>query len=64
VPGYTGSPGMNYPVGPGADLVGRYFTVGFRINTSEPSRLHNDKAPPVIKSYGGDNRSARPNQYQ
>jgi outer membrane receptor protein involved in Fe transport len=33
VPGYTGSPGMNYPVGPGADLVGRYFTVGFRINT-------------------------------
>lgn len=33
VPAYTGSPGMNYPVGPGADLVGRTFTVGVRINT-------------------------------
>ena len=33
VPGYTGSPGMNYPVGPGADLVGRYFTVGVRFHT-------------------------------
>jgi outer membrane receptor protein involved in Fe transport len=33
VPAYTGSPGMNYPVGPGSDLVGRYFTIGVRINT-------------------------------
>jgi outer membrane receptor for Fe3+-dicitrate len=30
VPGYTGSPGMNYPVGPRADLIGRYFTLGVR----------------------------------
>ena len=31
-PGYTGSPGLNYPVGPGADLIGRYFTMGLRLN--------------------------------
>jgi len=31
-PGYTGSPGLNYPIGPGADLIGRYFTVGLRLN--------------------------------
>jgi iron complex outermembrane receptor protein len=31
-PGYTGSPGLNYPIGPGADLLGRYFTVGLRLN--------------------------------
>ena len=30
--GYTGSPGLNYPVGPGADLMGRYFTLGLRLN--------------------------------
>ncbi|HEY4078789.1 MAG TPA: TonB-dependent receptor [Rhizomicrobium sp.] len=30
VPGYTGSPGMNYPVTPYEDLIGRYFTVGLR----------------------------------
>ena len=30
VPGYTGSPGMNYPVVPYQDLIGRYFTVGLR----------------------------------
>jgi len=30
VPGYTGSPGMNYPVVPYEDLIGRYFTVGLR----------------------------------
>jgi iron complex outermembrane receptor protein len=30
VPGYTGSPGMNYPQGPQADLIGRYVTVGVR----------------------------------
>jgi len=30
VPGYTGSPGMNYPVVPYEDVVGRYFTVGLR----------------------------------
>ena len=30
VPGYTGSPGMNYPVVPYEDLIGRYFTVGVR----------------------------------
>jgi hypothetical protein len=29
-PGYTGSPGMNYPVVPYEDLIGRYFTVGVR----------------------------------
>ncbi|HWU56864.1 MAG TPA: TonB-dependent receptor, partial [Rhizomicrobium sp.] len=28
VPGYTGSPGMNYPVVPYEDIVGRYFTLG------------------------------------
>ena len=30
VSGYTGSPGMNYPVAPYEDLIGRYFTVGVR----------------------------------
>jgi hypothetical protein len=30
--GFTGNPGMNYPVGPGADIFGRYFTVGLRLN--------------------------------
>jgi iron complex outermembrane receptor protein len=29
-PGYTGSPGMNYPVVPYEDLIGRYYTVGVR----------------------------------
>jgi hypothetical protein len=29
---YTGSPGLNYPVGPGADIIGRYFTLGLRFN--------------------------------
>ncbi len=28
--GYTGSPGMNYPVAPYEDLIGRYYTVGVR----------------------------------
>lgn len=28
--GYTGSPGMNYPVPPYEDVIGRYFTVGLR----------------------------------
>jgi outer membrane receptor protein involved in Fe transport len=32
VPGYTGSPGMNYPVVPYADLLGRYFTLGLRLH--------------------------------
>ena len=31
-PGYTGSPGLNYPVGPGADVIGRYFTLGVRLH--------------------------------
>jgi outer membrane receptor protein involved in Fe transport len=31
-PSFTGSPGLNYPIGPGADLIGRYFTVGLRLN--------------------------------
>ncbi|HVV27351.1 MAG TPA: TonB-dependent receptor [Rhizomicrobium sp.] len=30
VPGYTGSPGMNYPVVPYEDLIGRYYTIGLR----------------------------------
>jgi outer membrane receptor protein involved in Fe transport len=30
--GFTGSPGLNYPVGPGADVIGRYFTLGLRLN--------------------------------
>ncbi len=30
--GFTGSPGLNYPVGPGADVIGRYVTLGLRIN--------------------------------
>jgi outer membrane receptor protein involved in Fe transport len=33
IPSYTGSPGLNYPVGPGADIVGRYFTLGVRLNS-------------------------------
>jgi outer membrane receptor protein involved in Fe transport len=33
VPGYTGSPGMNYPIVPYADLIGRYFTFGMRLHT-------------------------------
>jgi len=33
VPAYTGSPGLNYPVGPGADVIGRYFTLGLRLNS-------------------------------
>ena len=32
VPGYTGSPGMNYPVVPYQDIIGRYFTLGLRVN--------------------------------
>lgn len=32
VPGYTGSPGMNYPVVPYEDIIGRYFTLGLRMN--------------------------------
>ena len=31
-PGYTGSPGLNYPIGPGADLIGRSFTIGLRLD--------------------------------
>ncbi|HVW74299.1 MAG TPA: TonB-dependent receptor [Rhizomicrobium sp.] len=31
VPGYTGSPGMNYPVVPYEDIIGRYFTLGVRL---------------------------------
>jgi outer membrane receptor protein involved in Fe transport len=31
VPAYTGSPGMNYPVVPYEDLIGRYFTLGLRV---------------------------------
>jgi hypothetical protein len=31
VPGYTGSPGMNYPVVPYEDIIGRYFTLGLRV---------------------------------
>ena len=30
--GFTGNPGLNYPVGPGADIFGRYFTLGIRLN--------------------------------
>lgn len=30
--GFTGNPGMNYPVGPGADIFGRYYTMGLRLN--------------------------------
>ncbi|HEU4548285.1 MAG TPA: TonB-dependent receptor [Rhizomicrobium sp.] len=30
VPSYTGSPGMNYPVVPYEDIIGRAFTLGFR----------------------------------
>lgn len=30
--GFTGNPGLNYPVGPGADIFGRYFTLGLRFN--------------------------------
>lgn len=33
VPGYTGSPGMNYPVVPYEDVIGRYFTVGLKFRT-------------------------------
>jgi outer membrane receptor protein involved in Fe transport len=32
IPSYTGSPGLNYPIGPGADLISRYFTLGLRLN--------------------------------
>jgi len=31
VPTYTGSPGMNYPVVPYEDVIGRYFTVGVKV---------------------------------
>ena len=31
VPAYTGSPGMNYPVVPYEDIIGRYFTLGLRL---------------------------------
>jgi outer membrane receptor protein involved in Fe transport len=31
VPGYTGSPGMNYPVVPYEDIIGRYFTLGLTL---------------------------------
>jgi iron complex outermembrane receptor protein len=34
VPNYTGSPGMNYPIGPGADLIGQYFTIGLRLRAN------------------------------
>jgi outer membrane receptor protein involved in Fe transport len=30
VPGGSGSPGLTYPVGPGGDVMGRYFTIGLR----------------------------------
>jgi outer membrane receptor protein involved in Fe transport len=32
VPSYTGSPGMNYPVVPYEDIIGRAFTLGLRLN--------------------------------
>jgi len=32
VPNYTGSPGMNYPIVPYEDLIGRYFTLGLRLS--------------------------------
>jgi outer membrane receptor protein involved in Fe transport len=31
VPGYTGSPGMNYPVVPYEDIIGRFFTLGLKL---------------------------------
>ncbi len=31
VPAYTGSPGMNYPVVPYEDIIGRYFTLGLKL---------------------------------
>jgi iron complex outermembrane receptor protein len=31
VPSYTGSPGMNYPIVPYEDLIGRYFTLGLKL---------------------------------
>jgi outer membrane receptor protein involved in Fe transport len=31
VPGYTGSPGMNYPVVPYEDIIGRSFTLGLKL---------------------------------
>jgi outer membrane receptor protein involved in Fe transport len=31
VPGYTGSPGMNYPVVPYEDVIGRTFTLGVKL---------------------------------
>jgi outer membrane receptor protein involved in Fe transport len=31
VPSYTGSPGMNYPVVPYEDIIGRTFTLGLRV---------------------------------
>ena len=33
VPGYTGSPGMNYPVVPYEDLIGRCITIGLKFKT-------------------------------
>ncbi|MDB5735392.1 MAG: TonB-dependent receptor [Alphaproteobacteria bacterium] len=30
--GFSGNPGLNYPVAPGADIFGRYFTLGVRLN--------------------------------
>jgi iron complex outermembrane receptor protein len=32
VPTYTGSPGMNYPVVPYADIIGRSFTLGLKLH--------------------------------
>jgi outer membrane receptor protein involved in Fe transport len=32
VPAYTGSPGMNYPVVPYEDIIGRAFTLGLRVD--------------------------------
>ena len=31
VPSYTGSPGMNYPVVPYEDIIGRSFTLGLKL---------------------------------
>jgi hypothetical protein len=38
VPSYTGSPGMNYPVVPYEDIIGRSFTLGVTVRLDDTKK--------------------------
>ena len=48
VPAYTGSPGMNYPVVPYEDIIGRSFTLGLRLQPGLTQNSHRGDARPAV----------------